>query len=102
MEQLKAGCSIVTLHQDCGISKTQFRRLCLSVAEGPALYPEVSQTLAELQKRGVPLGVVTSLPGWLVELLLRRAALEPHFTTVIHPGNCPGRKPSPKPLEAAL
>jgi HAD superfamily hydrolase (TIGR01549 family) len=102
VEQLRAGRSIIRIHTKCGISASRFRRLCSSTVRDLELYPEVRTTLKELRRRGTQLGVATSLPGWLVEMLLNEHGLTGFFGSVIHAGNCRSYKPNPAPILAAL
>ncbi len=101
VQRLRSGCSIVSLHSEYGVTKTQFRRICAFAGDLPALYPEVPATLEALRQRGTALAIVTSLPNW-VELVLSRTGLDQYFRAVIHAGNCTARKPNPKPLHSAL
>jgi len=48
------------------------------------------------------MGVVTSLPGWLAELLISERGLRQYFDAFVHAGNCRSRKPHPTPILAAL
>jgi HAD superfamily hydrolase (TIGR01549 family) len=102
LAQLQAGGSIVRIRQNCGVSDSRFRRLCASYACDLPLYPGVRDSLEVLTERGTALGIATSLPGWLVKTLIDGLGLAEYFGSVIHAGNCSGRKPSPTPILAAV
>jgi HAD superfamily hydrolase (TIGR01662 family) len=102
IEQLRAGHSVVSMCNACGLSSSIFRSLCVASAKSLPLYPDVIQCLDELNRRGHPLGVVTSLSGRLADPLLRELGLAEKFGMVVHAGNCRYRKPSPEPLLMAL
>lgn len=55
-------------------------------------------TLTELERRGLPWGVVTNKPGWLTEPLLEALGLADRAGCVIAGDTLPERKPHPRPL----
>jgi phosphoglycolate phosphatase len=102
ISQLRQGASIITLASARGISKGTLRNRCSQCVELPPLYPHVLDTISSLNKQQCRLGVVTSLSGELAGVMLDRVGLTCFFGTIIHPGNCPARKPSAGPLLQAL
>jgi phosphoglycolate phosphatase-like HAD superfamily hydrolase len=102
LKKLLAGVSIVKIRRDCDVGDSRFRTLCTALAGDLRLYDGVRETLDGLTMRKTALGVVTNLPGWLVELLLTKKALSEYFGPVVHAGNCAARKPDPGPLQSAL
>jgi HAD superfamily hydrolase (TIGR01549 family) len=98
LDQLRRGQSIVHLLRAYRVSGS---RLTHRAAELP-LFPGAREALNELDRRGVPKGVVTSLPGRLAEPFLDGLRLSASFLVVVHAGNCHALKPDPRPLLAAL
>src|ERR1700686_3818402 len=84
IQQLCAGHSVVSMCQACGLSSSTFRNLCVASAKSLPLYSEVIQCLEELNRRGHPLGIVTSLSGRLAEPLLHELGLAEKFGVVVH------------------
>jgi N-acetyl-D-muramate 6-phosphate phosphatase len=89
-----------------GISDTEFAPLQRRFLEiyfehlhaGTTLFPNMHETLNELQTRGVPVGIVTNKPGWLTTPLLARLGMEQRFACVVSGDTLPQRKPHPAPL----
>lgn len=102
ISRLRKGASIITLAAEYGISRRTLMNRCSECTESLTLYSEVLETISSLNDAGHCLGVVTSLSGELAKLMLHRVGLSPFFDTVVHPGNCAARKPSPLPLLKAL
>ena len=66
-----------------------------------ALYPGVGETLEELSRRGVLLGVNTAKPSFATHTILERLGVAGFFgDAVIAGGDCDEMKPSAKPLLA--
>lgn len=62
------------------------------------LYPGIDSVLAEIEKSGLPWGIVTNKPGWLTRPLLDKLALTSRCAALVT-GDClPVRKPDPAPL----
>lgn len=100
--ELASGESIVALMRQCGANrKGVVRRAEQEIAKLP-LYPSAIRVLEELRERGVPLGIFTSLPGTIAEPLLHAKRLYALFGAIVHAGNCPARKPSPRGVIQAL
>lgn len=99
---LMEGQSIVRVVEKFGVSRTSFVSALRATCDG-ALYPGIADAISTVARKGVPLGVHTSLPGWIAEPGLAQTGLAPFFgRAVIHAGNCRARKPSPAGLLAAL
>jgi phosphoglycolate phosphatase-like HAD superfamily hydrolase len=98
---LIAGENIVRLVKSCGVSDTRFCRACVAATNRLRLYAGVRETLAELEQRGTPCGVVTNLPGRLVNPLLEQLELAAYFQVVVHAGTVRPWKPNPTPLREA-
>lgn len=68
----------------------------------PPLFPGIADALVELQRRGTPLGVATSLPGSIAVPMLRAVGLDQTFAVTIHAGLCRSPKPNPASINMAL
>jgi phosphoglycolate phosphatase len=60
-----------TLLRAAGVTRASFLASCTDGAEGLVTYAGVEETLACLRKHGVALAVVTNLPSWMAEPMLR-------------------------------
>lgn len=96
--RLKAGENVVTLADSAGISNQRFTSLCRASSSELRLYPGVNKTLSRLQRKGVPLGVVTNIPQRLITPLLFDMGIDLYFGSVI----CAARKPSPTGILRAV
>jgi phosphoglycolate phosphatase len=65
------------------------------------LYPEVRETLAELEGSGLKLACVTNKRVAFADALLVAAGIRAHFGLVLGGDSLPEKKPSPAPLLAA-
>jgi phosphoglycolate phosphatase len=80
-----------------------FYKVYADVSEaGNGLYPGVKETLSELRRRGVPLGVCTNKAEPIAAIALRALGIAPFFTAVIGARDDLPRKPAPDMLLAAL
>lgn len=79
---LDSGQPIASLLKESGITKGMFRGYCQEGRLEPSLYPGVRETLAELAKRRVPMGIVTNLPQWVGEPMLRQAEIDSVFHVI--------------------
>ena len=68
--------------------------LCLETA----LFPGLAEVLAEMEERGLRLGVVTNKPAWLTQPLMDALQLTSRFATIISGDTLPQRKPAPEPM----
>jgi pyrophosphatase PpaX len=65
-------------------------------------YDEVSQTLGELQRRGHPIGVVTSKSDALAMRGLATAGIIQFMDVIVGCDSCSRHKPDPEPVRVAL
>jgi phosphoglycolate phosphatase len=80
-----------------------FYKVYAEVSEaGNGLYPDVMETLGELRRRGVPLGLCTNKAAPITAIALRALGIAPFFTAVIGASDELPRKPAPDMLLAAL
>lgn len=98
LEILREGSNAVALARDCGLSNSRFSRLCRAATAEIRLYPDVRETLEDLHGQAMPLGVVTNLPGWLIEPILIDLKLVQFFDSMIYAA----RKPGPRGISRAL
>lgn len=69
-----------------------------SLADHSRLFPGMEQTLAAIEDRGLPWGVVTNKPGWLTNPLMRRLELDERTRCIVSGDTLERRKPHPDPL----
>jgi len=82
---------------------TSFYKVYAEVsAVGNGLYPGVMETLGELRRRDVPLGVCTNKAAPITAIALRALGIAPFFTAVVGASDDLPRKPAPDMLLAAL
>ena len=62
------------------------------------LFPGIEPVLAELERLGLPWGVVTNKPGWLTDPLLAALGLDRRASCVVSGDTVAERKPHPLPL----
>ncbi len=62
------------------------------------LFNGMDAVLAELERRGLALGIVTNKPGWLTEPLLAQLELRERFACVVSGDTLSARKPDPLPM----
>jgi phosphoglycolate phosphatase len=98
LQILREGSNAVALARDCGLSNSRFSRLCRAAVAGIRVYPDVRETLEDLRGQARPLGVVTNLPGWLIEPILIDLKLVQFFDSLIYAA----RKPGPGGINRAL
>jgi phosphoglycolate phosphatase len=85
---------------------TEFERLRLrfldlysqNLAERTTLFPGIEHVLEELERLGLPWGVVTNKPGWLTDPLLAALRLDRRAGCVVSGDTVAERKPHPLPL----
>jgi len=95
---LHQGQNAVRLAREARLSNARFVYLCRRVITELNIYPNVLETLNELSKRDVPLGIVTNLPKWLTGPLLSDTGIGRYFDTI----EWAAGKPSSKGLLRAL
>jgi phosphoglycolate phosphatase len=69
-----------------------------NLAENTCLFPGIEQVLDDLERRGLPWGVVTNKPGWLTDPLLVALGLDQRAGVVVSGDTVAERKPHPLPL----
>jgi phosphoglycolate phosphatase len=69
-----------------------------NLAEHTRLFPGIEYLLSELERLGLPWGVVTNKPGWLTDPLLEALDLGRRAACVVSGDTLPERKPHPLPL----
>jgi len=69
-----------------------------NLAEHTRLFPGLEPVLGELERLGLPWGVVTNKPGWLTDPLLAALGLDRRAGCVVSGDTLPERKPHPMPL----
>lgn len=102
MACLKTGLPVARLLREQGISESSFRRVAVQAREALGLYAGVRDVLLLKKENGVPMGIVTSLPGWIAVPMLEVTDLSQFFDTVVDWGRCRIPKPSAKPILLAL
>lgn len=70
----------------------------LNLADHTRLFPGAEALLAELERLGLPWGIVTNKPGWLTDPLLEALDLDGRAACVVSGDTLPERKPHPLPL----
>ena len=82
---------------------TSFYKVYAEVSEaGNGLYSGVMETLGELQRRGLPLGLCTNKAEHITAIALRALGIAPFFTAVVGARDDLPRKPAPDMLMAVL
>jgi phosphoglycolate phosphatase len=102
LDELRCGSSIVTLAKRCGVTDGQFRSACRRCVDRLQLYPDVRETLTEIERRGTLLGIVTSLPERIAVPILDAVGLTDHFPVIVTAGTVRRGKPHPDGLHYAL
>ena len=69
-----------------------------NLAADTRLFPGFDPVLEELERRGLPWGVVTNKPAWLTDPLLAILGLDRRAGCVVSGDTLPERKPHPLPL----
>ena len=102
MQQLAGGMPAARILRATGVSPAEFPAAVESNRDSLELYPEVRAVLERTHTNGIPLGVVTSLPGWIARPMLNVTGLSQFFGTIVDWNRCRAAKPSPRPLLLAL
>lgn len=101
-DALIAGENVVTLMDRLGLGR---RALASALARSTSVvmpHDGMAAVLEKLAARGHPLGVVTNLSGSIALPVIERLGLAERFGVVVHAGSGAGRKPSQRPILAAL
>jgi 2-phosphoglycolate phosphatase len=70
----------------------------LNLADHTSLFPGAETLLSEIERLGLPWGIVTNKPGWLTDPLLQALDLDRRAACVVSGDTLPERKPHPLPL----
>lgn len=84
-----------------GFERLRLRFLALyaqRLADETRPFPGSIEVLDDLERRGVPWGVVTNKPGWLTDPLMTRLGLFDRAGCIVSGDTTPERKPHPLPL----
>ncbi|MDU6410205.1 MAG: phosphoglycolate phosphatase [Yersiniaceae bacterium] len=73
-----------------------------TVEHGSQLFPEVRDTLAQLARHGLPMGLVTNKPTPFVAPLLTALGIADYFSLIIGGDDVVVKKPHPAPLYLML
>ncbi len=92
------GLTAARLMRKVGYTKGAFAKACVGAQPPLRLYPGVASALEQLARRGIALGVVTNLPGWMAQPMLAASGLAPVLRTVVDYGVTRRHKPQPDPL----
>ncbi len=101
-KNLFEGGNIVKLCRENGISNSRFANNFERNIEGLVLYPGVCETLSEFEERNIPLGIFTSLPGWIACPLLSAKNISQYFSSVVTASQVRNPKPNAEGLNEAL
>ena len=86
-------------HDERRLAETFMKHYGEHMMESVALYPGVAETLEELARRGVALGVNTAKPGFATRAILDRLGIRKYFgDAIVAGGECAEMKPSALPL----
>ena len=102
MECLTRGVPVARLLREEGIAAPGFRKFVAQAKDELCLYASVQDVLSAQKDKSVPMGIVTSLPGWIAIPMLESSNLSQFFATVVGWNRCRIAKPSPKPILLAL
>lgn len=78
--------------------KRYLRIYCDHICECTRLFPGMVELLGDLERQGIPWGIVTNKPGWLTEPLVTQLGLKQRAGCIVAGDTLPQRKPSPEPL----
>ena len=92
--RLQARESFVKLMRECGLGLGPFRQACRELQ----LFPGALDALERLQRKGLPLGIVTSLPERLAVPMLEALGIERRFQIAMYAA----RKPNPRSILDAI
>ena len=98
MEQLHSGGNLFRLANDAGLSRSRLITACRTRVNLLTMYDGVLSSLQRLSGAGFKLGIVTSLSKQIAAPALAGLSLEGFFGAM----EFAARKPSPRPLWAAL
>ena len=100
--QLEAGANIVRVAKDHGVSNARLAQAAKEDGVPIELYDGVLQTLDSLRERGILIGIVSNLPGWLVRPLLQSTGIDKYVTATATPRRGVPAKPKPHGIQRVL
>lgn len=101
-DTLASGVNIRRLASERGVTSHRFDREAGRSAVSLRLYDGVLQTLDDLSNLATSIGVVTNLPGRLVETVLRETGIASHLEVIVTPRVGVPAKPQPHGIRRAL
>ena len=96
------GCNITALIRKSNITRVRLLREAQRRNGAPPVFDGMREAIQQLTERGIPLAVVTSLPGTLAVPMLEACDLATSFPVVVHAGTCRVPKPHPASILKAL
>ena len=100
--ELAQGKSVLELAKESGVSKARLERAAKDRGSQLALYGGVRCALDVLRERGVSMGIVTNLAGWLARPLVEAKDISRYFKVIVSPARGVPRKPNPRGIMKAL
>ena len=100
--KLDAGISVVRVASEHGARKSQMIKAARENGSAIELYDRVIPTLGELRGRGTPIGVVTNLPGWLAQPMLKSTGIGEYVAAIATPRAGIPAKPKPHGIRSVL
>lgn len=101
-DTLVSGVNIRRLASERGVTSYRFDREAGRTAASLRLYDGVLRTLDDLSNLETSIGVVTNLPGRLVETLLQETGIASHLEVIVTPRVGVPAKPKPHGIRRAL
>lgn len=95
---LHHGEDVAVLARQYGLSESKLTQLCLGELEKLQLYLGVPETLKAARNNDLPTGVVTNVPEWLINPIIRNVGIADQFDTMV----CAAEKPNAKGILKAL
>jgi HAD superfamily hydrolase (TIGR01549 family) len=89
LERLRSGGNVVGMARELRVKDSNFAKLCVREMRYLKLYEGVSDGLKMLEARGKRMGIVTNLPRWLVQPILRKLNFERRFDVSIYAAGKP-------------
>ena len=100
--RLEAGESVASVSRDCGVKDRSLARAAKENGTSMELYEGVIDTLDRLRARGILIGVVSNLSGWLARPLLESTGIEAYVSATVTPRWGVPPKPKPHGVKIAL
>ena len=101
-DTLASGANIRRLASDRGVTSYRFDREAGRSVASLRLYDGVLRTLDDLSSLATSIGVVTNLPGRLVETVLQETGIASHLEVIVTPRVGVPAKPKPHGIRRAL